>query len=267
MTAHRTTMLFDLDDTLVLEMASEEASLHAAAELARDLVGIAPEAFVRTLARCAEGLWREGPHYAYAERIGFASWEGLWARYDWPSPEMRRMQAWGLDYQVRVWSETLADLGHADAPAADAVRARYLEERARRHIACNDAAPALERLRRTHRLGLVTNGCPDIQRRKLGGSGLAHFFDAIVVTGEVGVGKPDPEPLRVALRMLAARAEDAAMVGNSLVTDVGGAKNAGVLSVWLNRDGSWTSEAGARFGAPDVEIRGLAELPEALDGH
>lgn len=59
----------------------------------------------------------------------------------------------------------------------------------------DDAPAVLAALRQAHiPLGLVTNGAPDAQRDKLRVLGIENMFAVIVVSGEVGVAKPDPRP-------------------------------------------------------------------------
>ena len=112
--------------------------------------------------------------------------------------------------------------------------------------------------RATHRLGLVTNGASCLQREKLEGAGLAGCFDAVVVSGDIGIGKPDAAPYARALELLGARPEDATMVGDSLANDVDGALAAGLRAVWLNRGGR--ERPPGRPGL--VEIASLTELAD-----
>ena len=83
----------------------------------------------------------------------------------------------------------------------------------------------------------------------------------IVISGEIGIGKPDARPFELALEGLAVPARDAVMVGDSLERDVAGARRAGLRSVWLDRDGR--GEPMDR-SSPDARIRSLRELPRAL---
>ena len=107
-----------------------------------------------------------------------------------------------------------------------------------------------------HPMAVVTNGAACLQREKLAASGLADRFGAVVVSGEVGVGKPDAAVFRVALERLGA--DEAVMIGDSLDRDIDGALAAGLGAVWINRFGT----RGGRDGVP--EIASLAELPALL---
>src|SRR2546423_1777792 len=80
-----------------------------------------------------------------------------------------------------------------EEPAADAAFLATAELR-RLHEAFADARPALGELRMTHKLALVTNGASCLQREKLAGAGISEEdFDAVVISGDIGIAKPRPE--------------------------------------------------------------------------
>jgi putative hydrolase of the HAD superfamily len=169
---------------------------------------------------------------------------------------MRELRAWAPEYRRESWRLALADQGIDDPALAEELGEAFAAERRRRHEAHADAAPALEALRATHSLGLLTNGAPCLQREKLAASGLEHYFDVVVVSGDLGVAKPDAAAFRHALDLLGARPADATMIGDSLDRDIEGALAAGLRAVWLNRHG--------RPGRPGIaEIATLAALSPA----
>lgn len=84
------------------------------------------------------------------------------------------------------------------------------------------------------RWAFSTNGPPDIQRLKLSRSGLAECFDQVVISGETGIGKPDPRVFLLAAERLGTAAADTIMVGDSWERDVVGAARAGMRAVWLS---------------------------------
>jgi putative hydrolase of the HAD superfamily len=111
-------------------------------------------------------------------------------------------------------------------------------------------------------LGLISNGASDTQREKLRITGIERHFGAVVLSGETGICKPDPAVFELALRQLGVAPKEALHVGDSLTSDVAGAKAAGVTAVWLNRAGI---EKPADAPVPDYEIRSLTELVSLLD--
>jgi putative hydrolase of the HAD superfamily len=86
--------------------------------------------------------------------------------------------------------------------------------------------------RRGMKLGVVTNGPSAMQRHKLALLGLEHAFDAVVVSGEEGVRKPDEEIFRRALARCGVAAHEAVFVGDHPVADIEGAHRAGLHAVW-----------------------------------
>jgi putative hydrolase of the HAD superfamily len=96
------------------------------------------------------------------------------------------------------------------------------------------AAELLAELRsRGVRLALVTNGTSDLQRRKLAVAGLDEYFDAVVASCDIGIGKPDPAIFAAALDALGVGASEAVMVGNDRERDIEGAAAAGIRAHWV----------------------------------
>lgn len=253
-------ILFDLDDTLVVEVASAEASFLATCALAQDRYGIDPEALCQTVRQKAQELWRRSPAREYCLSIGISSWEGLWARFLGDDPCLQSLRAWSPTYRCESWSRALAEYGIGSPSFVERLAETFPRERRMRHIVYPDVRPVLQDLGEAYPLALLTNGAPDLQREKLNGSGLEPYFDTIVVSGEVGVGKPDPQFFYLALDRLGIRSGEAVMVGNSLRSDIGGAQSAGIKGIWLNRSGKSID----RDIEPDAQIAGLDELNNVI---
>jgi putative hydrolase of the HAD superfamily len=134
--------------------------------------------------------------------------------------------------------------------------------RRQKHIVYPDAIPALERLYRRYSLGLLTNGTPDLQRRKIEGACLAGYFDHTLISGDIGIGKPDRRVFDMILDRMKAKGETTLMIGNSMSSDIRGAQGAGIRAVWINR----TGKSRDACIIPDWEISTLDELPPILDG-
>ena len=101
-----------------------------------------------------------------------------------------------------------------------------------------DALPALETLQsRGYKLGMVSNAPPDTAR-VIEALGLRKYFPVALVSGVVGVSKPNPEIFRMALRGTGSTPEETAHVGDVYEADVVGARNAGIKGVLLDRSGS-----------------------------
>ncbi len=127
------------------------------------------------------------------------------------------------------------EVGDAEAARLSRMyRAHYLSLR-------RPVPGAREMLARLHGrtvVGIVTNNEVAEQRAKLAYLGVAAFVDLLVVSEEVGVGKPDPLIFETALERAGARAEETVMIGDSWANDVIGARNVGIGAVWFNRFGA-----------------------------
>lgn len=119
----------------------------------------------------------------------------------------------------------------------------------------------LRELDRVFPLGLITNGPTDAQWRKINKFRLSEIFEVILVSGQLGISKPDPRIFDVALEGLRVAPEEAIMVGNSLEHDYQGAMNAGVRFVWANHTGRELPEG---WPEPDHTIGSFAELRKLL---
>jgi putative hydrolase of the HAD superfamily len=110
-------------------------------------------------------------------------------------------------------------------------------------------------------LALVTNGDARHQRDKIARHDLGRWFDAVLIEGEMGYGKPDETVYREALRRLGAAAVDAWMIGDHLEFDVGAPQRLGLRGVWVDRAG-----VGLPANAEVVPHRIVRDLSEMLDG-
>jgi putative hydrolase of the HAD superfamily len=114
--------------------------------------------------------------------------------------------------------------------AAATYRAGY--QRMRQPV--TGAARLLGLVRTRARVGVVSNNLLDEQRDKLRHCGLDTFVDALVVSEEAGVSKPDPAIFEIALGRLQSTPCEAVMVGDSWAADVIGALSADIRPIWFN---------------------------------
>lgn len=253
-------VLFDLDNTLILEDASTLAAIRSAASLAHVRAGIDTDALADAAVDAAERVWKGSAAFAHGEVFGIWWGEALWGEFAGDGEVARAMRAFVPTFRRDVWRLALAKLRVTDDALADELAREYVRVRRSAETIDPDAEPMLAVLSRTYHLALVTNGAGDVQREKLSRTPLARYFSAVIVSLEVGVGKPDRGIFDAALRALDVSAGDAVMVGDSLARDVEGARGAGMRAIWIDR-GLW-DESGV---TPDVTIRSLRDLPAALD--
>jgi putative hydrolase of the HAD superfamily len=254
-------MLIDLDNTLLLEDEATRGALRQTSEHAARRAGVDPERVETAAREAAESLFEGAQVYAYSEAMGIWWGEALWGDFSGDGSDLAALRAFVPSFRHEVWARALAAAGVTDATLVDELAVAYPTLRRADRALDPEAEATLEDLGRDHELALVTNGAPEVQREKLSRSGLGGHFAAIVVSGEVGAGKPDPRIFQAALDALGVPSADAIMVGDSLERDVAGARLAGVRCVWLDRDGT-----GATPGAiaPDARIRTLGELRAAV---
>ena len=206
-------VLFDLDETLIPE--DEPLALAYRAVVPGDV-----EAFRAGL----RARWqRDAPCPEYRARVQVSASDGLIAEFAGDGPELAAIR----EYLPRFRAEAFAD----------GLLERWQRVRVETQAAYPHAAEVLAALRGHVRLALVTNGASDLQRRKLALAGLEEYFDVVVASCDVGIGKPDPRIFEAALDALGVRAPDAVMVGNDLERDIEGAQAAGVRALWIQHGG------------------------------
>jgi HAD superfamily hydrolase (TIGR01549 family) len=169
----------------------------------------------------------------------------------------------GAEVKAEAWRRTLRACGCTDESLV-----RLAVESASRHERLSmrlfdDARTMLDLLPSGLPLALITNGASDTQREKLQVLGLGERFQVVVVSAEIGFMKPHSNAFRVAIDRLGVPAGEAWHVGDNLTSDVGGANNAGLTSVWINRLGALRH---AEQPQPCHELGSLLELLPLLKG-
>ncbi len=117
-------------------------------------------------------------------------------------------------------------------------------------------------LARHYRLGLVSNNIipGDQHARALRRAGVLQHIDCALWSANTGRRKPDPTMIHTVLQQLRVGHRRAIFVGDKLRTDVAAARNAGVRSIYLQRNDA-PNTSGPR---PDFRLRDLRELPLLL---
>jgi putative hydrolase of the HAD superfamily len=213
------TVLFDLDDTLCTYRRSGAELL----SVAFDRVGVEPYFEVET----------------------------YYGRYEEFTDESEGVD----DLRERAFAAISRDRGHDPAVGRALARA-YADERDHSNVRpLPGAERAVEALAGEHRLGVVTNGAPAMQRAKLSALPFGDAFETVVFAGYDTPAKPAAEPFERALAALDSTADRAVHVGNSPSADVDGAHAAGVAAVLLPDGPPTTAET-----APDYRVETLSAL-------
>lgn len=254
-------VLFDLDDTLVIDQSSAETAFLVTCEIASRQFGCDPNQLTQAVWDNAHNLWYAAPTIKYCLGVGFRSWEGLWSYFLGDDPNLKFLREWVPDYRRKVWFQALSEFGIEDREFAQYLRDTLITERGNRHFLFSDTRECLEQLRGRYRLGIITDGSSDHQREKLDRTNIAGFFDTVIISGEVGIGKPDTRIFNLALKQLAADPEATVFVGDGLEKDIQGAQNAGIRGIWINREGIREKDPKV---FPYMQIKSLNELPTCL---
>jgi len=154
----------------------------------------------------------------------------------WSDPERHREGRLDLDVARReVARLALAHCGIENTDLAANIADSY---RSRRDLGIQPFPGAMETVRWLReggcRMALLTNGSAEGQRSKVTRFQLEELFDAILIEGELGYGKPDARVYRLALEKLGVRADETSMVGDSLECDVGGPQKVGIDGIWID---------------------------------
>ena len=249
-------IVFDLDDTLVEDVSTAEASFEA---VGRQLGGREGQGVGPAMQDAARAVWRRGPHADLCMALGLASREGLWASFDGNHASLDGLREWIPAYRMEAWGAILATVDLHDPDLIPAAQALFAEVQTRGHTPLPGARETVRALAPGRRLGLLTNGPSDVQRLKLARTGLTVLFDAVAISGEMGVGKPSAGAFEAVLTQLGAAPNEAVMVGDSWERDVEGAHSCGLPAVWI----AWGRSVPAQLDGVTV-IETIGELPGVL---
>jgi len=121
------------------------------------------------------------------------------------------------------------------------------------------AIEVLEELAPRVSLALISNGLSEVQRPRIARLGIERYFDAIVISAEVGTTKPGNEIFDITFEMLGSPPKDTAViVGDRLSSDIRGGAAYGIATCWYNPNG-------ATAGPDDVITHEIKTLHKVLD--
>jgi putative hydrolase of the HAD superfamily len=254
-------VFFDLDDTLLWDSKSIQCAFDETCKYASTKVGIDPGRLEREVRTSARELYSSYETYEFTQMIGINPFEGLWGDFiDEHHEQFLKMREIVPAYREKAWTSGLQSLGIDDNALGKELAERFRIERKKHPFVYPDTFQVLNTLKDDYVLVLMTNGSPHLQRLKLQMTQeLIPYFEEIVISGSIGQGKPDPAMFIHALDSLSLRKEEVIMVGDNLMTDILGAKRAGIRNVWINRNGYKPEEV-----IPDYELKELTELLDLL---
>jgi HAD superfamily hydrolase (TIGR01509 family) len=225
-------ILFDVDDTLF------DRNL-AQAKILQIIVDSLPEIFGALNIKRAAKAFSESDRLTVVEFDSGMPSEGL---RDRRSRLFLRLLGLPESFADKITEIYVRQLPAVDTPVAGAVR-------------------LVGELSGKYQLGVVSNGLPDVQYRKLESMGIRHLFSCVVLSEEVGIRKPDPRIFLKAAHVLHVLPGRCLYVGDTYASDIVGAKNAGMQACWFNRTQLLPQNKQIK---PDFIVGELLEIPGLL---
>jgi FMN phosphatase YigB (HAD superfamily) len=227
------TVLFDFDNTLYPYRPAHEAGMTAVRRKAERQLSVSPENF--------EKMFDEARRQV-KDRVGDTAASHSRLLYFHRMIELlglKTQAVMALDFEQTYWQTYLSEARLFDGVTA------FLDEL---RIAGIKSA-------------LVTDLTAQIQFRKLVYLRLEHAFDFIVTSEEAGFDKPHAAPFELALEKLGVGKDNVWMIGDSINSDIKGARDVLQAATLMRRD---ASNAGADQKTADVVFDTFDELTRFL---
>jgi len=118
----------------------------------------------------------------------------------------------------------------------------------------------LSAMKKKYKLSIITNGLKEVQRPRLEHCGITSFFDSIIVSDEIGVAKPHKEFFDVAMASIDEHIDKRKIlvIGDSLNSDIAGARAYGLKSCFVNKNKESSLDA-------DIIISDVLELSAVIE--
>ena len=224
-------IFFDIDETLLNNSAAERAAAAKFHALHKDVLQEPLEAFIDRWQTLTE-------HNVQRYLAGELSFQGQ---------RRERLR------QVFANKRSLSDA------EADTIFDAYLNFYENSWQLFADVEDCLNDLSDFH-LGIISNGDAVQQRHKLNSLEIADKFKTIVISGEVGITKPDPDIFQLACQKAGVNPSDCWYIGDNLKVDVYGSLSAGMEGIWLNRNGQ-------KVDPGIISVESLAHLNDTIDAN
>jgi putative hydrolase of the HAD superfamily len=226
-------VIFDLDDTLYNRNAAQVQIVRAIASRFPDLFqGVKEDRIIKA--------------FLESDRLAVIDFEA-----GKPTDGMR-------DVRTRKFLQLLG----LKEESSGVITEMYVREYPEINIPIPGAVNAIKNLSKKFSLGLITNGLPDVQYRKVEAIGLKGMFSTVILSEEIGIRKPDPRIFHLAAQALNAQPDECLFVGDSYRNDVAGANASRMRSCWYNPNNVTPDNFDIQA---DLIISNLEELPRLLN--
>ncbi len=179
----------------------------------------------------------------------------LWALYAEGKITKEHLNAERYSHPLRV----------VGAPDPEAIGAQFWDEAMKRLPLGSRLMPhakeILTYLRPKYKMYILSNGFTELQSRKMQSAGIAHYFDGMILSEDIGVNKPNPAIFTHALQVAESTAEESLMIGDNYEVDIEGAQRVGIDQVFYNIS---KKDLNPEHPQPTFTITSLLELKEIL---
>ena len=232
---HITTLLFDLDGTLIHQHPSSLDVLFTI--LDEHLVPVMATA-LRDTQQFMFRYWTESEEMKQDKKMYGELTDEFWLHY------LKR----------KLWAAGLTELQTTDL--APVIQKELIKRYKPEVYIADDVRPTLKSLRRSgYKMGLVSNR-PNPIEAEVKNLGFESYFDFCFTSGEVKMAKPDPKIFEHALYLADSSPEITAYIGDNYYTDIVGAQNAGLYPVMID----------PRNIFPDVECHRINKISDLVSG-
>lgn len=151
------------------------------------------------------------------------------------------------------WYQKLIDMWKwENAPSNTELASHYDTKFGDHNVIFPNSFKLLKELKnRGYIVGVITNGPSYLQNHKMDTSGLRPYCDIVVVSGDVGVHKPDPALFVYTADKLGLKTNECVYVGDHPVNDIQGALSAGMKAIRMNF--GWFKDRDLRDDVPVIE--------------
>ena len=197
-----------------------------------------------------------GKHYTSFEAFFSIYWPNnlmLWAKYRNHEIDRRTLITERLLYMLRP-------MGIESEEHALKINNDFLFRTSKKTKLIDGSIDLLEYLYPKYRLFILSNGFREIQSLKMQNSGLASYFERIILSEDISIQKPHKEIFDYALKNTNSRRTESLMIGDSPEADIIGAQNARIDQLWLNPKGIQSPFN----NTPTFIVRSLQEIKDIL---
>lgn len=113
---------------------------------------------------------------------------------------------------------------------------RWIEDFHAYSVLRDGVKEVLSKLKQNYKMGCITNGNSLTQHNKLEYCDLKKYFDSTIVSGDLGIHKPDPRIFHESCKELGVDPSEMIYVGDTFYADIYGAYLAGCTPVWIWND-------------------------------